>query len=100
MQWDEFVSNVQQWAAERGIYERSTAEAQLLKAMSELGELADAHIKGDEPEKADGLIDTIVCLINYAHMERIDMGQSMAAVWAILSKRTGRMVPGGVFVKE
>lgn len=100
MTFDEFKQNVESWAADRGIYEHSTPEAQLLKALSELGELADAHIKSDEPEKADGLIDTIVCLINYAAMEGIDMDQSMTDVWTILSKRTGRMVPGGAFVKD
>lgn len=100
MTFDEFKTNVEQWATDRGIYEHSTAEAQLLKAVSEIGELADAHIKGDDPEKADGLIDTIVCLINYAHMERIDFSESMDAVWKILSARTGKMVVGGAFVKE
>lgn len=100
MTFDEFKSNVEQWAALRGIYRHSTAEAQLLKAMSELGELADAHIKQDGPEKADGLIDTIVCLINYAHMEGIDMEKSMDDVWKILRVRQGRMVKGGAFVKD
>src|SRR5690554_2696074 len=100
MTFDEFKQNVETWAAERGIYEHSTPEAQLLKALSELGELADAHIKGDEPEKADGLIDTIVCLINYAHMEHIDLNKSMSAVWKILSARTGHMFAGGAFVKD
>jgi len=100
MTFEQFKTNVEQWATDRGIYEHSTAEAQLLKAVSEIGELADAHIKGDEPEKADGLIDTIVCLINYAHMERIDFNESMDAVWKILSARTGRMVAGGAFVKD
>lgn len=100
MTFDEFQTNVQRWAAERGIYEHSTSSAQLLKAVSELGELADAHIKSDDPEKADALIDTIVCLINYAHMEGIDLNQAMIAVWDILRMRRGRMVPGGAFVKD
>src|SRR5690625_7322661 len=99
MTFDEFKQNVEAWAAERGIYEHSTAEAQLLKALSELGELADAHIKDDTSEKADGLIDTIVCLINYAHMERIDLNKSTSAMWKILSARTGHMVAGGCLVK-
>ena len=100
MTFDEFKSNVEQWAALRGIYRHSTPEAQLLKAMSELGELADAHIKKDVPEKADGLVDTIVCLINYAYMEEIDMEKSMDDVWKILRVRQGRMVKGGAFVKD
>lgn len=100
MTFEQFKTNVEQWATDRGIYEHSTADAQLLKAVSEIGELADAHIKGDEPEKADGLIDTIVCLVNYAHMERIDFSESMDDVWKILSARTGHMVAGGAFVKD
>src|SRR5699024_5492214 len=100
MTFDEFKQNVESWAAERGIYEHSTPEAQLLKAVSEIGELADAHIKGDDPEKADGLIDTIVCLINYARMERIDFNESMDTVWKTLSARTGHMAAGGAFVKD
>lgn len=67
--WDEFVSNVQGWAQERGIYEHSTAEAQLLKALSELGELADAVIKNDVDGIKDAVGDVAVCMVNYAHME-------------------------------
>lgn len=100
MTFDEFKTNVEQWASLRGIYRHSTPEAQLLKALSELGELADAHIKQDAPEKSDGLIDTIVCLINYAYMEGIDMEKSMDDVWKILRVRQGRMVKGGAFVKD
>ena len=100
MTFDEFKNNVEQWAAERGIYEHSTPEAQLLKAVSEIGELADAQIKGDDAEKSDAVIDTIVCLINYAHMSGIDLYKGMDDVWRIISQRTGRMVPGGAFVKD
>jgi hypothetical protein len=46
MTFEDFKTNVQQWATERGIYEHSTAVAQALKAVSELGELCDAVVKG------------------------------------------------------
>src|SRR5690625_2753764 len=68
MTWDEFVSNVQQWAAERGIYEHSTPDAQLLKALSEVGELADAYAKQDTAGVIDGIGDVLVCLVNYQTM--------------------------------
>lgn len=68
MTFDEFKNNVQQWAAERGIYEHSTAEAQLMKALSELGELADAIIKGDDEALKDAVGDVAVCVINYAKL--------------------------------
>lgn len=66
--WDEFVINVEEWAEARGIYTHSTPDAQLLKALSELGEVADAIIKNDMDALEDGLGDTAVCLVNYAKM--------------------------------
>lgn len=66
--WNEFVENVQQWAEARGIYEHSTPQAQLMKAFSEGGELADALIKGDLEGMQDAVGDAVVCLINYATM--------------------------------
>lgn len=66
--WNEFVNNVQHWAAERGIYDHSTPIAQLLKALSELGEVADAVIKNDRDALADGIGDVCVCIVNYATM--------------------------------
>lgn len=100
MNFEEFKNNVESWAEARGIYAHSTPEAQLLKAMSELGELADAQIKDDETEKSDAVIDTIVCLINYAHMSGIDLHKAMDDVWRIISQRTGRMVTGGDFCRR
>ncbi|WVH13934.1 hypothetical protein CASP1_00011 [Alcaligenes phage CASP1] len=70
--WDEFVSNVQKWAKERGIYEHSTTEAQLLKTLSELGELSDAVIKGDKDGLKDAIGDVMVCMVNYAYMEDME----------------------------
>lgn len=66
--WNKFVSNVQQWSAERGIYEHSTATAQLFKAFSEAGELADAVIKGDKEALKDAIGDVAVCIVNFAYM--------------------------------
>lgn len=66
--WNEFVSNVQQWSTERGIYEHSTATAQLLKAFSEAGELADAVIKNDIDALKDAIGDVAVCLVNFCQM--------------------------------
>lgn len=63
--WEQFVINVQGWAKERGIYNHSTPTAQLLKTLSELGEVADAVIKNDREALADGIGDVAVCLVNY-----------------------------------
>ena len=69
MTFQEFKANVEQWAQDRGIYEHSTALAQCLKAVSELGELADHAIKGDRDAMKDDIGDIAVCLVNVAKMK-------------------------------
>ena len=68
MTFEEFKSNVEQWAEARGIYEHSTALAQALKAVSEVGELADAVIKNDKDAIKDAIGDTAVCIVNASKM--------------------------------
>ena len=65
--FEQFQQNVQRWATERGIYEHSTALAQALKAVSEVGELCDAVIKNDRDALIDSIGDSAVTLINAGH---------------------------------
>jgi len=65
--FEQFQQNVQRWATERGIYEHSTALAQALKAVSEVGELCDAVIKHQRAEAQDAVGDVAVCVVNVAH---------------------------------
>lgn len=97
---EEIEQNVIQWASERGIYEHSTQQAQALKAVSEMGEVADAVIKGDRHALVDGIGDVIVCLINLAHMADTDLEECLEAAWNEIKDRKGRMIAGGAFVKE
>ena len=66
--FEQFQTNVQQWSTARGIYEHSSALAQALKAVSEVGELADATIKNDLDALKDAIGDVAVCLVNVAYM--------------------------------
>lgn len=83
MTFNEFKNNVQQWAAERGIYEHSSTEAQLMKALSELGELADSIIKGDDEAFKDAVGDVAVCIINAARMENVRLDEVPALIAAV-----------------
>lgn len=65
---NQFQQNIIQWATDRGIYEHSTIQAQTLKAVSEMGELADAVIKGDKDGVKDAIGDVCTCLVSVAHM--------------------------------
>lgn len=69
----QIIKDVQKWAKEKGIYDKSTADTQLLMAYIELGEFSDAVLKNaPDAEKATELGDVIVCLINYIHMMHYD----------------------------
>lgn len=99
-QHDTLIELVEQWAADRGILAHSTPAAQLLKTVSELGELADATIKGRPDEVVDGIGDVLVTLIIYAKLQGVTIGRCLAAAYDQIKDRRGRMVEGGVFVKE
>lgn len=100
MTLEDFKNNVQQWSTDRGIYAHSTVEAQTLKAVSEMGELADAVIKSDTDDIEDAIGDVVVCLVNVAHMSGLDFEGCCYRAWYEIKNRSGRMIPGGAFVKE
>ena len=52
-----------QWSEQRRIIPNSTPATQLLKAVSEMGELADATIKNDKDGILDAVGDVMVCLV-------------------------------------
>lgn len=88
------------WAEARQIIPNSTPATQLLKAMSELGELADATIKNDRLGIIDGVGDVMVCLINYCALQDINLVKCMDIAYDEIKNRKGTLLPNGVFVKE
>ena len=94
------IKRIQKWSYDVGIYEHSTVQAQALKAVSEMGEVADAVIKHDLTALEDGIGDVIVCLVNVAYMSGIDVVDAFAKVTDEVTARRGRMVAGGAFVKD
>ena len=89
-----------QWAEARKIIPNSTPETQLLKAMSEMGELADATIKKDRLAIADGVGDVIICMVNYCALQDINLVECMACAYDEIKDRKGTLLPNGVFLKE
>ena len=89
-----------QWSENRRIIQNSTAEAQLLKAVSEMGELADATIKNDRDEIIDAVGDVMVCLVNYCVIKDIDLVSCMDSAYSQIKDRKGTLLPNGVFVKQ
>jgi len=89
-----------QWAEARKIIPNSTPEVQLLKAMSEMGELADATIKKDKEAIVDAVGDVMVCLVNYCALQDINLVDCMEVSYDQIKNRRGTLLPNGLFVKE
>jgi len=96
----DYEMKIIQWAEARQIIPNSTPEVQLLKAMSELGELADATIKGNLSDIEDGVGDVMVCLINYCALQDINLVGCMELAYDQIKHRKGTLLSNGVFVKE
>jgi hypothetical protein len=63
----ELVPLIQEWAKERGIFDKSTPFHQLLKTHEEVGELIKACYDDDLPAIQDAIGDVMVTLINYCY---------------------------------
>jgi NTP pyrophosphatase (non-canonical NTP hydrolase) len=100
MKWNELIEAVDEWAEAKGIFNGSNPQAQLLKAVSELGELCDAEIKGYVDDQQDAVGDVLVCLIIYCGMKNYDMKACLLKAYEEIKNRKGRMVQGGAFVKD
>jgi NTP pyrophosphatase (non-canonical NTP hydrolase) len=89
-----------QWSEARKIIPNSTPEIQLLKAMSEMGELADATIKNDREAIEDAVGDVMVCLVNYCALQDLNLVDCMEVAYDQIKNRKGTLLPNGLFVKE
>lgn len=88
------------WAEARQIIPNAKPYSQVLKAVSEMGELADAENKGDMDGIKDAVGDVVVCLINYCALRDISLVECLKGAYNEIKDRKGILMPNGVFVKE
>jgi uncharacterized protein YabN with tetrapyrrole methylase and pyrophosphatase domain len=100
MSFEELQANVIQWATDRKIIPNGTPSGQLMKAVSEMGELCDAEGKQDQEAIEDAVGDVLVCLINYCELLDIDIVACLAGAYDQIKDRKGTLMPDGTFVKE
>jgi len=100
MKFETLETQVINWAKDRKIIPNATSQTQLLKTVSELGELADALIKGDREGVIDGLGDVLVTLIIVAEKEELDLVTCLNSAYQEIKDRKGTLMPNGCFVKE
>ena len=87
------------WAHERGLFENADPKAQMLKTVSEIGELADNVVKGRYGEARDDIGDAVVTLIILSKMLGTDLAECLAEAYEEIRNRKGKTV-NGVFIKE
>ena len=95
----EGFERIRGWAAERNLIEGSTPQAQMLKLLEELGELAAAIAKGRPDGQLDGVGDAVVVLTILSAQLGFTVEEAMAHAWEEIKDRKGRMVDG-IFRKE
>jgi uncharacterized protein YabN with tetrapyrrole methylase and pyrophosphatase domain len=100
MSWNLIELDVIRWSEARGIIPNSTSVAQYRKAQEEMHELHAAIINRDRAGIIDGLGDVLVCLINVACLENVDLTHCLQTAYNEIKDRKGHMNAGGIFVKE
>lgn len=100
MSYRETELDILRWAEARRIIPNAKPHTQLLKAFSEMGELADAELKGSDLDTEDAIGDVMVCLIIYCALKDIDLVGCMQLAYDTIKNRRGYLTPDGTFVKE
>lgn len=100
MSWNIVELDVIRWSEARGIIPNSTSLAQHKKAEEEMAELKEALEARDKAGIIDGLGDVLVCLINVAALEDVDLTQCLKAAYEEIKDRPGYMNTDGIFVKQ
>ena len=94
-----YAERIRDWADERNLILGSTPQAQFVKLIEEIGELAEAIAKNKKEQFEDSIGDAFVVLTILAAQENVASEQCIANAWNEIKDRKGRMI-NGVFVKE
>jgi hypothetical protein len=87
-----------QWSHDRGITVNGKAVTQALKLMSEIGELADNLIKGEDVK--DDIGDALVVLTNLAKLEGTNLTECWTIAYNDIKDRKGFLNEQGNFIKS
>ena len=98
MKRNELEQNIIEWANDRKLLVLGNEYKQLLKTVSELGELCDALIKKDTNGIIDGIGDCEVCLTILKKQLNIDQDLPLISAWNEIKDRQGKTI-NGTFIK-
>lgn len=94
-----YAELIREWAQDRNLIKGSTVQAQFVKLIEEIGELAEAIAKGKQEQFEDSIGDAFVVLTILAAQNGVEIEQCIANAWLEIKDRKGRMVDG-IFVKQ
>lgn len=73
MQFKDLQTKVEQWAEERGIFQKGSPSKQLVKTHEEINELLKAIENNDNKERIDAIGDVMVTIIIYSKIKGISL---------------------------
>lgn len=95
----EHFGKIRGWATDRNLILGSTPQAQFVKLIEEVGELAEAIAKDKEEQFIDSIGDVIVVLTILAEQKGFLIERCIEQAWHEIKDRKGRMVDG-IFVRD
>lgn len=90
MREENFIASVIQWADDRNILDGSSFDAQYLKLIEEIGEIAAAKARGNREALIDGIGDAMVVCVIIARIQMSGSGEG-DVLGALLSGFSRRM---------
>tara|TARA_A100001201_G_scaffold140946_1_gene135179 strand:+ start:197 stop:523 length:327 start_codon:yes stop_codon:yes gene_type:complete len=104
--FEELENKVNEWAEEKGIFQKSSALKQISKTQEELLETLQALVvyefaplQKNLNEVEDGIGDMLVTIIILSKMVGVDSVACLESAYNVIKERTGKMV-NGLFVKD
>lgn len=95
---EHFEEKTLRWAKDRQLLQNSTPQVQMLKLVSEMGELADNVAKGRDVR--DDIGDCLVVLTIIAAQLGTDLNECFSIAYDDIKDRKGYMNEHGIFIKE
>ena len=94
-----YAERIRDWADERNLITGSTPQAQFVKLIEEIGELAEAIAKNKKEQFEDSIGDAFVVLTILAAQQNVPIEQCIANAWNEIKDRKGKLI-NGVWIKE
>lgn len=94
-----YAERIREWADARNLITGSTPQAQFVKLIEEIGELAEAIAKNKEEQFEDSIGDAFVVLTILAAQQNVAIEQCIANAWNEIKDRKGRMI-NGIWIKS